>query len=760
MPVFRAVTDAGTTADAAGAPSVPLVGRDGELDQLVRLLTDGRRTSRVAVVEGTAGIGKTRLLAAVGERAASAGREVLRAAATPADTDVPYGLLMHALYHTPALDLLEEFGEQPVEAPSQRHRRRRRLRDALLENADRTPVVLVLDDLQWADEESLRLLEHLLRGPSDQRLGFVLAHRSGGCPPWLARTLGDAAALRIVLGPLGPPDAALLVPAAPPGRERQLVAAGRGNPRQLRVLHSLTAGLAADLADELAAELASGDPRSMGLLDGWHPDPDLLGEFDSLSARARAVLQAAAVAGAEFDPALVAEVAVLPERRVGIALDELAAGRTFTLAMPVTVLIAQRFMKEAGLAQENYLGAQSRIADGLVAALAGVRTIRAAGTLATETDRVLEPLPELSAAGSAMWRTERDVVWRMGLLLPLTDVLVLAVAGLAVADGRLGPAGLLAVTGYLALASGMVEEIDALLGIAQARAAARRLGEVFRHEPPSGGAESTTPADGAVRLRGVTVRHAGEPVLERLDLNLPAGTAVALVGRTGAGKSVLAGLLGRLTDPDEGEISIGGVPVRDLPLDRLRTLVVHAFERPELYGRTVHEAISFGRPGVGREDVVRAARAAQADRFVRRLPAGYDTPLDETPLSGGERQRLGLARTLLRPALVHVLDDATSGLDTATEAEVSRCVTDLLAGRTRLVVAHRAATAARCDFVAWLDGGRIRAFGPHGLLWADPDYRAVFGPAGATGSLADPDAVQKEPDPMKKEDERCRVEHR
>ncbi|MFF0473429.1 ABC transporter ATP-binding protein [Streptomyces sp. NPDC004284] len=432
------------------------------------------------------------------------------------------------------------------------------------------------------------------------------------------------------------------------------------------------------------------------------------------------------------------------------------AGLTFTLAMPLTVLVARRFMSEAGRAQENYLTAQSRIADGLVAALAGVRTIRAAGTLATETGRVLEPLPELSAAGRAMWRTQRDVVWRLGLLLPLTDVLVLAVAGLAVARDDLGPAGLLAVSGYLALASGIVDQIDALLGIAQARAGARRLSEMFRHEPPVGGTGSAMPVDGAARLRGITVRHAGETVLDRLDLDLPAGAAVALVGRTGAGKSVLAGLLGRLTDPDEGEVAIGGVPVRDLPLDRLRGLVVHAFERPELYGRTVHEAIAFGRPGVSREDVVRAARAAQADRFVRRLPAGYDTPLDETPMSGGERQRLGLARALLRPALVHVLDDATSGLDTATEAEVSRSVTDLLAGRTRLVVAHRAATAARCDLVAWLDGGRIRAFGPHDLLWADPDYRAVFGPAGATGSLAGPDPSKKET----KEEERCRVEHR
>ncbi|MEW2417573.1 ABC transporter ATP-binding protein [Streptomyces sp. NPDC046866] len=466
------------------------------------------------------------------------------------------------------------------------------------------------------------------------------------------------------------------------------------------------------------------------------------------------VVQSAPMAAALPAQAAESAIALLGSVAGLIALwwTNWEAGLVFTLAMPLTVLIAQRFMKEAGRAQEDYLGAQSRIADALVAALAGVRTIRAAGTLATEADRVLAPLPHLSAAGRAMWRTERDVVWRLGLLLPLTDVLVLAVAGLAVAHARLSPAGLLAVSGYLALASGMVDQIDALLAIAQARAGARRLSEVFRHEPAAGGTASATPADGAVRLRGVTVRRAGAPVLHRLDLDLPAGASVALVGRTGAGKSLLAGLLGRLTDPDEGEITIGGVPVRGLPLDRLRSYVVYAFERPELYGRTVHDALSCGRPGVSRADVVRAARAARADRFVRRLPAGYDTPLDHTPMSGGERQRLGLARALVRPGLVHVLDDATSGLDTATEAEVSRSLTGLLAGRSSLVVAHRPATAARCDVVAWLDGGRIRAFGPHDLLWADPDYRAVFGPAGAVVTRTGPSTPQ-----MK--EQRCPGEH-
>ena len=122
----------------------------------------------------------------------------------------------------------------------------------------------------------------------------------------------------------------------------------------------------------------------------------------------------------------------------------------------------------------------------------------------------------------------------------------------------------------------------------------------------------------------------------------------------------------------------------------------------------------------------RAARAAQADGFIKRLPARYDTLLEQAPLSGGEAQRLGLARAIAQGGRVLILDDATSSLDTATELQVQTALAALLGSRTCLVVAHRAATAARADLVAWLDSGCIRAFQPHAALWDDPEYRAVF----------------------------------
>jgi ATP-binding cassette subfamily B protein len=231
---------------------------------------------------------------------------------------------------------------------------------------------------------------------------------------------------------------------------------------------------------------------------------------------------------------------------------------------------------------------------------------------------------------------------------------------------------------------------------------------------------------GRLELRDVSVSNGEEVLLDQLHLTVPAGASVAVVGRSGTGKTVLVSLIGRLLDPQHGEIRIDGTPICATPLPELRRTVAYAFERPALLGATIHDIIAYARPDASRAQVVQAARAAQADHFIRRLPEGYSTPLDEVRLSGGEIQRLGLARAILSTARIMVLDDATSSLDTATEVKVAQALTQNLAGRTSLVVTHRPATAARVDLVAWLDGGRIRALAPHAQLWTDSDYRHLF----------------------------------
>jgi ATP-binding cassette subfamily B protein len=224
------------------------------------------------------------------------------------------------------------------------------------------------------------------------------------------------------------------------------------------------------------------------------------------------------------------------------------------------------------------------------------------------------------------------------------------------------------------------------------------------------------------------VQSGGKVVLDQLDLVVPAGSLIAVVGRSGSGKSLLAALVGRLVDPDEGEVLLEGVPLREIDRDELRRAVGYGFERPALFGETVADAIAFGADTPTTEQVEEAAQAARADGFIRLLPDGYATPLAQAPMSGGEAQRVGLARTFAHAERVVVLDDVAASLDTVTEHHISRVLTDALGDRTRLIVAHRASTAARVDAVIWLDCGRVRATATHQELWQDPEYRILFEP--------------------------------
>jgi ATP-binding cassette subfamily B protein len=171
-------------------------------------------------------------------------------------------------------------------------------------------------------------------------------------------------------------------------------------------------------------------------------------------------------------------------------------------------------------------------------------------------------------------------------------------------------------------------------------------------------------------------------------------------------------------------VSLDGVPLQAISRHALRSAVGCAFERPQLVGRTIGEAIAP--EAISPIRTLAAARATHAHDFVSRLPDGYFTSLRRAPMSGGERQRLGLARAWAASRLL-VLDDATSSLDTATERQISHTLTEDRHHRTRLIVTHRSATAARADLVVWLDHGQVQAVAPHADLWQNTSYRQVFG---------------------------------
>jgi ATP-binding cassette, subfamily B, bacterial len=423
---------------------------------------------------------------------------------------------------------------------------------------------------------------------------------------------------------------------------------------------------------------------------------------------------------------------------IALWLIDWRLGVVFLAGVVPAVFLLRLLMGQVTAMYGEYLERLGAIATRLTDALAGSRTIRAFGTARREVGRVLAPLPGLARAGWRIWEVQRAVSWQVDLVLTAIRVLVLAVAGFGVADGRISPGDFLASSLYLTFALGFLYQVDTLMYLADARANADRVLEVLAEEPHvrtgragiSGQGRHTEglPAGpGTLSFRKVSVRLCNRIVLDEVDLDLPAGSAVALVGRSGTGKTTLAMLAGRLLDPDAGEVLIDGVRVDALDPAHLHREVAYAFDRPVLLGRTVREALAYGRPGASEPELVHAVRVAQAEGFIRRLPQGFDTPLADAYFSGGELQRLGLARAVLHGGRIFVLDDAMSSLDTVTEARVAAALTDGLAGRTRLVVAHRAATAARADLVAWLDGGRIRAVAPHRTLWAvEPDYRAVF----------------------------------
>ncbi|MEV5763942.1 ABC transporter ATP-binding protein [Micromonospora sp. NPDC052213] len=450
----------------------------------------------------------------------------------------------------------------------------------------------------------------------------------------------------------------------------------------------------------------------------------------------------AADAGQAGTAVVLGVVALLPPvgSVVALTLIEPLLGVTLLGGLALLAVLMRAFVTDASAAVGGYQRALGAIAGRLLEALGGARTIAAAATADRERDRVLAALPELRGYGLLGWRLLARASARTAAVGPLLQVAVVAVGGYALTAGWLTPGQLVAAVQYAALGAGLGAVLAALNRLVRSRAAAGRIAEPLAHPVRRDGTEPLPPGRGELRLRAVGVRAAdGRAVLDGVDLSVPAGATVAVVGRSGAGKSTLAAVAGRLHDPDSGEVLLDGLPLRRLRPAALRRAVGHAFDRPALVGETVHDAIGLAlpdgpaRPPAGGAPatpaVLAAARAAQVADVVARLPDGFRTRLVDAPLSGGEAQRLGLARAFPAERLL-ILDDATSSLDTATEHRIAQAMADGAQGRTRLVVTHRAKTAAAADLVAWLDGGRLRAVAPHRRLWADPDYRAVFAPGG------------------------------
>lgn len=321
---------------------------------------------------------------------------------------------------------------------------------------------------------------------------------------------------------------------------------------------------------------------------------------------------------------------------------------------------------------------------------------------------------------------------RLAIQLAFTAVLVVGL--LLATRHEVGPARVVAL---LVLGVHFIQPLADIAGAAAAlratRAAVARIAAVLDTEPLPEPVAPASVADRApsVTLDGVRFGYPGAPgpVLDGLDLEVPAGSTTALVGPSGAGKTTVTKLIARFADVDAGAVRVGGVDVRELATADLMATVSLVFQDVRLLDGTIEENIRLGRPGASDAEVREAARRARVDVIAERLPEGLGSRVGEggSLLSGGERQRVAIARALLKDTPVVLLDEATSALDAENEAAVRGALRELGAGRTLLVIAHRLGTIASADRIAVLDGGRIAELGSHeDLLAAGGRYAELW----------------------------------
>jgi ATP-binding cassette subfamily B protein len=322
-----------------------------------------------------------------------------------------------------------------------------------------------------------------------------------------------------------------------------------------------------------------------------------------------------------------------------------------------------------------------------------------------------------------------------GTVMAFGTAAMMALGGVQVLEGSFSLGSLVVFLSYLASLYSPLEDLaHSSPEFATAAASADRVVEVLdldedvRDRP--GAVPVKQPCAGHVLLDGVSFGYGPDsPVLHDVTVEARPGQTVALVGRTGAGKSTLVSLIPRFFDPSEGRVTLDGVDVRDLQLSSLRAQIALVLQEPFLLPLSVAENIAYGRRDAHRDEVVAAATAANAHEFICRLPEGYETVLGErgATLSGGERQRISIARALLKDAPVLILDEPTAALDAATEASLMEAVERLTEGRTTFIIAHRLSTIRRAQRVVVLDEGRVVEQGrPADMLAGAGAYRRLY----------------------------------
>jgi len=368
--------------------------------------------------------------------------------------------------------------------------------------------------------------------------------------------------------------------------------------------------------------------------------------------------------------------------------------------------------------------------------LAGVRVVKAFVRGEHEEERFSQANENLTGQNIQAGRTVA-VMWPfMMTTMNLGIVGVLWFGGNRVVQGSMQVGQIIAFVNYLTTTLFSLMMVSGLvIQLARSEASAKRIQEVLDKEPDvkdRPDARKDHPIKGYVRLEKVSFQYNGntsEPVLKGVSFSAEPGQTVALLGTTGAGKSSLVNLIPRFYDTNAGRVTIDGVDVRDIDQESLRRQIGIALQEVVLFSGTIRDNIAYGKPDASDEEVIAAAKAAQAHDFILSFPDGYNTELGQrgVNLSGGQKQRIAIARALLIQPPILILDDSTSAVDVETEAKIQEALESIMKQRTTFVIAQRISTVLGAEKILVLDDGQIAAEGTHAeLMESSPIYREIY----------------------------------
>ena len=379
---------------------------------------------------------------------------------------------------------------------------------------------------------------------------------------------------------------------------------------------------------------------------------------------------------------------------------------------------------------EKIQGMFSDISSRVQENLAGVRMIRAFVQERAELRRFEELNRGYIAQNIKLVRVQGVFQSLLEFLIGLTFLIVVWIGGLQVLAGRISLGSFIMFNTYMGMLVWPMIALGWVVNLMQRGTASMgRIDEILREQPAIAAPQNPKTfagARGEVEFRAVSVAYGGLPALAGVDLRIPAGATVAVVGHTGSGKSTLASLVPRLLDPTEGVVAIDGVNLRDADPAELRRLIGFVPQETFLFSATIGENIAFGVEEATAEQIRRAAEMAGLAGDIEGFPAGYDTIVGERgiTLSGGQKQRTAIARAILRDPKILILDDALSSVDTLTEDRILNHLASVMRGRTVILISHRVSTVQQADFIVVLDKGRIAEQGTHAELVSRGGYYA------------------------------------